>query len=85
MEDLQSFSNFNYLAEDMMFTQFSQFAENVCKALPKGNEGTRAITAQVKKMKARKQKWPDKIMSTWLQRIIPLFTSEAILKLIYHG
>ena len=82
MEDFQSFSNFNYLAEDMMLNQLSLFAENVCKALPKGNEGTRAITAQVKRMKSRKEKWPDKIITTWLQRIIPLFSSEAITKLI---
>ena len=54
----------------------------MCKALPKGTVGTRAITAQVKQLKARKQKWPDKVMTTWLQRIIPLFTTESILKLI---
>ena len=33
-------------------------------------------------MKAHKQRWPDKVMTTWLQRIIPLFTTESILKLI---
>ena len=75
MEDYQSFSNFNYLAEDMMLNQLSLFAENVCKALPLGNEGTQAITAQVKRMKSKKKKWPDKIIQTWLKRIIPLFST----------
>ena len=52
MEDYQNYSSFNQLSEDFMYAQFSQFAEYVCKALPKGAEGTQAITAQVKKMKA---------------------------------
>ena len=82
MEDYHNYSSFNYLSEDVMYAQLRQFAEYVCKALPKGAEGTQAITAQVKKMKARKQRWPDKVMITWLQRIIPLFTTESILKLI---
>ena len=82
MEDYQSFSNFNYLAEDMMLNQLSLFAENVCKALPLGNEGTQAITAHVKRMKAKKEKWPDKIIKTLLKRVIPAFLTEAITKLI---
>ena len=82
MDDLHSFSTFNYLGEDLMLTQFSILAENVAKALPLGNEGTKAITAQVKCLKSRKEKWPDKIITTWLQRNIPLFSSEAITKLI---
>ena len=73
MEDLHSFITFNYLGEDMMLNQFSILAENVAKALPLGNEGTKAITAQVKRLKSRKEKWPDKIITTWLQRNIPLF------------
>ena len=82
MDNLHSFSTFNYLGEDLMLTQFSILAENVAKALPLGNEGTKAITAQVKRLKSRKEKWPDKIITTWLQRNIPLFSSEAITKLI---
>ena len=65
-----------------MLTQFSNLAENVAKALPLGNEGTKAITAQVKRWKSKKEKWPDKIITTWLQRNITLFSSEAITKLI---
>ena len=50
--------------------------------MPKGADETRAISAQVQKMKNRKQSWPDKIMATWLERVIPLFTQESILKQI---
>ena len=63
-----------------MLNQLTFLAENVCKALP-SNERTRAINAQVKRMKSRKEKWPDKILHTWLKRILPLFSPEAITKL----
>ena len=73
MDDFHSFSTFNYLGEDMMLNQFSILAENVAKALPLDNEGTRAITAQVKRLKSRNETWPDKIITTWLQHNIPFF------------
>ena len=64
-----------------MLANICQLAENISNALPK-NESTRAITEQVKKLKQTKEKWSDKIFQTWLARIIPMFTQEAILKLI---
>ena len=82
MENFENYSGFNHLSEDLMYQQFAQFAEYVCNALPKGAEETKAISAQVRKMKARKQRWPDKVMTTWLDRVIPLFTQESILKQI---
>ena len=39
MEDFQSYSSFNHLSEDLMYAQFSQFAECVRKALTKGPPG----------------------------------------------
>ena len=52
MDDYQNSSNFNYLAEETMFQQFSQLADNLCRALPQGNDGVTAITAQIKKIKS---------------------------------
>ena len=75
-------TNFNYLAEDTLFSQFTQLAENLCRTLPPGTEGVQAITAQVKKLRARKEEWPAKIMDTWQARQIPLFSQQAIHKLI---
>ena len=73
MEDYQSFSNFNYLSEDLMLSQLSLIAESICKALPLGSGGTQAITAHVKRLKQKKEKWPDKIITTLLNRDIPFF------------
>ena len=73
MEDYKSFANFNYLAEDMMLNQLSLIAENVCKTLPLGNEGTQAITAHVKRLKQKKEKWPDKIIKLYLLEIFLFF------------
>ena len=81
MEDFAGNSSFDYLAEDHMLANFCQLAENISNALPK-NANTRAITEQVKKLKQTKEKWSDKIFQTWLNRVIPIFTQEAILKLI---
>ena len=57
-------------------------ADNLCRALPQGNDGAKTITAQIKKLKSRKEQWPGKIMTTLRERKIPLFTQEAIHKLI---
>ena len=54
----------------------------MCHALPQANDGAKAITAQIKKLKSRKEQWLGKIMTTWRERKIPLFTQEAIHKLI---
>ena len=81
MEDFSGYSSFNYLAEDNMLANFCQLAENILNALPK-NESTRVITEQFKKFKQTKEKWSYKIFQTCLNRIIPMFTKEAILKLI---
>ena len=81
MEDFSGYTSFNYLAEDNMLSNFCQLAENILNALPK-NGSTRALTEQVRKLKQTKEKWSDKIFITWLNRIIPMFTQEAILKLI---
>ena len=49
MDDYKNSRNFNYLAEETMFQQFSQLADNLCRALPQGNDGAKAITGQIKK------------------------------------
>ena len=81
MEDFAGNTSFNHLAKDHILSNFCQLAENISNALPK-NANTRAITEQVKKLKQTKEKWSDKIFQTWLNRVIPIFTQEAILKLI---
>ena len=81
MEDFTGSNSFNYLAEDHMLTNFCQFAENLSNALP-SNINTSAIKNQLKRLKQTKEKWPDKIFNTWLNREIPVFTQESIHKLI---
>ena len=81
MEDFAGNTSFNYLAEDHMLSNFCQLAENISNALP-SNINTSAIKNQVKRLKQTKEKWPDKIFQTWLNRVIPVFTQESIYKLI---
>ena len=64
-----------------MLNNFCQFAENLSNALP-SNINTSAIKNQLKRLRMTKEKWPDKIFNTWLNRKIPVFTQESIHKLI---
>ena len=41
-----------------------------------------AIATQIKKLKSHKEQWPAKIMATRREKQIPLFSQEAIHKLI---
>ena len=63
-------------------TQFSIQAENIQKALPAGHEATQRIADQIKCLKTKCERWPEKIIQTWLKRNIPVFSSEAVTKLI---
>ena len=81
MEDFSGSNSFNYLAEDHMLTNFCQFAENLSNALP-SNVNTSAIKNQLARLRMTKEKWPDKIFNTWLNRKIRVFTQESIYKLI---
>ena len=72
--EVNNYGGFSHLSEDLIYQQITQFAEYA--------DETRAISAQVQKMKNRSQSWPDKIMACWLERVIPLFTQESILKQI---
>ena len=81
MDDHNS-STFNYLGEEMLLTQFSILANNIQKALPPGHEGSKSIADQIKCLKTKHEKWSEKIIQTWLKRNIPVFSSEAVTKLI---
>ena len=64
-----------------MLTNFCQLAENISNALP-NDANTSAIKTQLARLRVTKEKWPDKIYDTWLNRKIPVFTQESIYKLI---
>ena len=81
MEDFCGSISFNYLVGDHMLTNFCQLAENLSNALP-SNVNTSAIKNQLSRLCMTKEKWPDKIFNTWLNRKIPVFTQESIYKLI---
>ena len=49
--EVNNYGGFNHLSEDLMYQQFTQFAEYVVNALPKGADETKAISAQVQKIK----------------------------------
>ena len=80
--DDHNLSTFNYLGEEMLLNQFSILAENIQKALPPGHEGSQRIADQIKCLKTKRERWPEKIIQTQLKCVIPVFSSEAVTKLI---
>ena len=79
---LDDSAKYNILAEDTLFSQFTQLAENVRRTLPTGSEGALQISNQVHRLKAWTAEWPEKILETWRAREIPIFSQQAIHKLI---
>ena len=75
-------ANYNFLAEDTLFSQFTQLAENVRRTLPPGSEGALQISNQVHRLKACTAEGPEKILGTWRAREVPIFSQQAIHKLI---
>ena len=71
--DDHNLSTFNYLGEEMLLNQFSILAENIQKALPPRHEGTQRIADQIKCLKTKRERWPEKIIKTWLNRVLPVF------------
>ena len=80
--DDHNLSSFNYHGEEMLLNQFSILAENIQKAFPPGHEGSQRNADQIKCLKTKRERWPEKIIQTWLKRNISVFSSEAVTKLI---
>ena len=49
--EVNNYGGFSHLSEDLIYHQITQFAEYVVNALPKGADETKAISAQVQKIK----------------------------------
>ena len=65
-----------------MFSQFTQLAENVRRTSSEGSEGALKISNQVHRLKAWIAECPEKILDTWRAREVPIFSQQAIHKLI---
>ena len=74
MED-QTMTMFNYLRQEMLLNQFSILAENIKKTLPSGHEGSQQISDQIQRLQIKRERWPEKIIKTWQERILPFFTA----------
>jgi hypothetical protein len=74
-------NNYAYFAEELLFSQFSQLAENIQKALPPDSQGQNEISQQILRINSKKEKWPSRILSLYRNRSLPVFSMEAVTKL----
>ena len=74
-------NNYAYFAEELLFSQFSQLAENIQKALPPDSQGQNEISQQILRINSKKEKWPSRILFLYRNRSLPVFSMEAVTKL----
>ena len=56
------------------------FAKSLQKCFPIGTEGYNSLAETVQKLKATRERWPDKIFQLWKTREVPVCSSEDITK-----
>ena len=74
-------SGLSYPHTDIMLTQMQRICESVQKTVQPGSEGAVELATQCKQLAARRERWPQKIISVWKNRKVPVFSAEAITKL----
>ena len=66
---------------DIILSQLQSMCESVQKTAQPGSEEAAELAAQSKHLAARRERWPQKIISVWKNRTVPVFSAEAITKL----
>ena len=70
----------SFLAEEIMLTQFTTFAEHFQNSLSQG-PGTTKIGKQIRKLRIKGEKWPGKIMTCYKNRslLVPITSVCSVL------
>ena len=64
-----------------MFSQMQRMCRSVQKSMAPGSEGEIELATQVNQLATWRERWPQKIISVWKNRKVPVFSAEAITNL----
>ena len=64
-----------------MYTQLQRICRSAAKSAQPGSEAAIELATQSSQLAARRERWPQKIISVWRNRTVPVFSAEAITKL----
>ena len=74
-------SVFNYLGEDIISDQICSVVTGLQACYPIGTPAHTSLSENLSKLKAGREKWPEKIFKRWRERILPVYSSEDITKI----
>ena len=80
MEDQPSNLVFNYLGQEITQQQFADLAHSIQQCFDPGTPQFNSLGAYSKKLNQKREKWPDKIYSTWQNHTVPVYCPETITK-----
>ena len=81
MEDQHPNYVFNYLGQEISQQQVAELAHSVQQCFEPGTRQFNTIGAYSKQLTKKKERWPDKIRTTWQNRNVPVYCPETITKL----
>ena len=64
-----------------MYFQLQRICRSAAKGVQPGLEAAIELATQSNQLAARQERWPQKIISVWRNRTVPVFSAEAITKL----
>ena len=73
-------SVFSYLGEDMIQQQLSEISNSLQQCFDPGSQQFQTLAKYTTKIARKREKWPDKILATWRNRVVPVYSPESITK-----
>ena len=77
---MEDSSVFSYLGEDIMQTHLATIANSLQKCFAPGTSPFNSLAQYTKKLQQKGERWPEKILSTWQNRSVPVFSLDSITK-----
>ena len=71
----------NYLQGDIIYSQIQKLCHSAAKRVIPGSDAAIELATQSNQLTARRQRWPQNIIDVWRNRVVPVFSAEAITKL----
>ena len=71
---------FNYLGEEMMQQHLVDVTRSIQSCFEPGSDQYNKLANYSEKIVQKREKWPEKIILTWQNRVVPVWSSETITK-----
>ena len=71
---------FNYLGEEMMQKHLVDVTRSIQSCFEPGSDQYNKLAKYSEKVVQKREKWPEKIIQTWQNRVVPVWSSETITK-----